>query len=99
MLPKHILDLQAAVEAANCCRVTYSHAKLVRNRIQESVWEGLVYVFRLYGHPKAMRCYAWQYRDGIEIKSVTMLEIPPAVSAESAVAEAMLQCVRARRVV
>ena len=90
MLPKHIFDLQAAVKAANCCSVTYSHAKLVRNRIQgEIVWEGLVYVFRLYGHPKAMRCYAWYHRDGKEVKSVTVLGIPPAVSAESAVKQAI----------
>ena len=27
----------------------------------ETVWEGLVQVFRLYGHPDAHRCYAWSY--------------------------------------
>ena len=37
------------------------------------------------GHPKAKRAYAWQYEEGKETKAVTVLEIPPADSPQTAV--------------
>jgi hypothetical protein len=48
-------------------------------------WQGTVAVFDLIRHPKAKRCYAWQYRDGFEWKSVAVLEIPPVYSPQTAV--------------
>jgi hypothetical protein len=49
-------------------------------------WEGQVSGFELIGHPKAKRPYAWSYRDGDKIKTVTALGLPPAISARGAVA-------------
>jgi len=51
----------------------------------QTAWEGTVEVFDLIGHPQATRAYAWSYRDGDQIKSVTILEIPPVDSPQSAV--------------
>ena len=48
-------------------------------------WGGFFRVFKLIQHPKAKRCYAWSYQDEKETKSVTVLEIPPVDSPESAV--------------
>ena len=59
---------------------------LVRELFNGQVaWEGRVRHFRLIDHPKAKRCYVWSYQDGKETKTVTVLEIPPVDSPESAV--------------
>lgn len=49
------------------------------------VWEGVVEVFKIDGHPKAKRCYAWSYQDKGETQFVTALEIPPVTSPQTAV--------------
>ena len=51
----------------------------------KTVWEGVVESFALTGHTKAKRCYAWSYQDNGETQYVNVLEIPPVVSAETAV--------------
>ena len=53
--------------------------------IGEVAWDGVVKSFRLVGHPKAQRCYAWSYEKNGETKYMTILELPPVDSAESAV--------------
>jgi hypothetical protein len=50
-----------------------------------TVWEGVVEVFAITGHPKAKCCYAWSYHDGKEDQFTTVLEIPPVDSPQSAV--------------
>jgi hypothetical protein len=53
-------------------------------------------VFDLTGHPKAKRCYAWSYGEPEEI--ITILELPPVDSPESAVkVGASYQIKKARR--
>ena len=49
----------------------------------ETAWKGNVEVFDLTGHPKAKRCYGWSY--GEPEQFITILEIPPVDSPESAV--------------
>ena len=56
---------------------------------QKVAWDGVVEVFRLVGHPKARRCYAWSYTEGKETRFVTVLEIPPVESAQTAVRAAI----------
>ena len=51
--------------------------------------DGAVEVFRLTGHPKAKRCYAWSFTEGKETRFVTVLEIPPVESAQTAVRAAI----------
>jgi hypothetical protein len=54
----------------------------------ETVWKGDVEVFDLTGHPKARRACAWSHLDGKNnerTRFVAVLEIPPVVSAETAV--------------
>jgi hypothetical protein len=60
----------------------------------ETVWEGIVEVFDLIGHPKANKAYAWsQDADNPDKPTyhVTVLHIPPAVSPETAVRAALIQ--------
>ena len=58
----------------------------------KTVWEGVVEVFELIGHPKAHRVYAWAH-DGERPKesSVAVLHIAPITSAAAAVRAALIQ--------
>jgi hypothetical protein len=54
----------------------------------QTVWKGEVEVFDLQGHPKAKRAYGWSHPEGPDDKGerfVTVLEIPPVTSPETAV--------------
>ena len=60
----------------------------------KTVWDGVVEVFRLKGHPKTDRIYAWihQTEDPEHPKHhVTVLHIPPVVSPQTAVQAAIVQ--------
>jgi hypothetical protein len=66
----------------------------------KTVWKGEVEVFDLTGHPKAKRCYAWSYpergKDQDE-RFVAVLELPPVVSAETAVRVQIVNDVKERK--
>jgi len=54
----------------------------------QAAWRGVVEVFALTGHPKAKRAYAWSHRagaDGSDERFVTVLELPPVTSPQTAV--------------
>jgi hypothetical protein len=60
----------------------------------QTVWDGIVEVFELKGHPKASRVYAWSHNtdDPQEPKRhVTVLHIGPVTSAVLAVKAAIVQ--------
>jgi hypothetical protein len=60
----------------------------------KTVWEGIVEVFDLHGHPKANTAYAWSHATddpATPKRHVTVLHIPPAVSPETAVRAAIVQ--------
>jgi hypothetical protein len=64
----------------------------------KTIWEGIVEVFDLHGHPKANTAYAWSHdtdNPDVPRRSVTVLHVPPAVSPESAVRLAIVQELRA----
>jgi hypothetical protein len=53
-----------------------------------TIWKGIVEVFNLIRHPNAKRCYAWSHPEGEDNKGerfVTVLEIPPVDSPQTAV--------------
>lgn len=58
----------------------------------QTVWDGVVEVFDLHGHPHTHRAYAWSHHtEGKEKRHVTVLHIPPAISPESAVKAVIVQ--------
>jgi hypothetical protein len=78
--------LQSAIRAIHGCDSHHLESVPVREVFNNLVaWEGVVEVFDLIDHPKAKRCYAWSYEDGDKIRSVTVLELPPVDSPETAV--------------
>jgi len=60
----------------------------------KTVWDGVVEVFELIGHPKAPKVYAWAHdtdNPKQPRKHVTVLHIPPVVSPILAVRAAIVQ--------
>jgi hypothetical protein len=87
---ERIRSLCEAVEKNENCAARHCYSVPVNERFQgETVWEGIVEVFELTNHPRAARCYAWRYQDGDETRYITILDVPPIVSAETAVRAAI----------
>jgi hypothetical protein len=85
----YIARLQVAVSQLHDCGAVWRSTVPVHEMFQgKTVWQGDVEVFDLNGHPKAKRAYAWSHLDGARDERerfVAVLEIPPVVSAETAV--------------
>ena len=65
----------------------------------ETVWEGVVEVFDLFGHPKAPRVYAWSHDTDDPDKPrrhITVLHVGPVASAAMAVRAAIREEFRNR---
>lgn len=86
---EYISELQAVIGKMHGCGSTWLETVPVHEVFKGStVWKGDVEVFALTGHPKAKRCFAWSHREGKDDQGeryVAVLEIPPVVSAETAV--------------
>ena len=52
-------EMRRAVESLHRCRATLVQSLPVRDKLRGKVWEGVVHVFDIEGHPKAKRAYAW----------------------------------------
>jgi hypothetical protein len=81
-------EIKKAILHFHGCEASHVETVHVQELFQDKLaWMGDVEVFTLSGHAKAKRCYAWGHPedkgDGWEI--TTVLEIPPVVSAETAV--------------
>lgn len=85
----YLAQVQVAVSQLHNCGATWRETVPVHEVFKgQTVWQGDVEVFDLTGHPKAKRCYAWSHLDGPKderTRFVAVLEIPPVVSAETAV--------------
>ena len=85
----YLRELTAKVRVLHGCKAVHVKSVPVTEISHGRVaWDGAVEVFDLTGHPNATRCYGWGYpgdakRDGLDV--VTVLEIPPVVSPETAV--------------
>jgi len=64
----------------------------------QTVWDGIVEVFQLHGHPMTDTAYAWSHSTDDQanpIRHITELHLGPVISAETAVRTAILQEFRA----
>lgn len=85
-MSERIENLRSFVEGACECPATHERSVPVKEMFgQQTVWEGVVESFTLTGHPKAERCYAWSYMEDGEPRYVTVIELPPVNSAQTAV--------------
>jgi len=86
---EYIERLKLAVEQLHKCSAVHVSTVPVHEKFKgQTVWRGEVEVFDLTGHPKAKRAYGWSHREGKNDEGerfVAVLELPPVVSAETAV--------------
>ena len=89
MSSPYIERLKMAVEQLHRCSAVHVASSPVHEVFNgKTVWKGDVEVFKIEKHPRAKRCYAWSHRAGEGDKGerfVTVLEIPPVVSPQTAV--------------
>lgn len=91
----HIDELREAIHKLHGGKATHSMSVPVKEVFKgETVWDGIVEVFHLEGHPKANTAYAWLHDTGdpkSPIKHVTVLHVPPVVSPLTAVRAFIVQ--------
>lgn len=96
----YISDLKDAIHRLHGAKASHVHSVPVKEVFQgETVWDGIVEVFDLTGHPKASRIYAWIHDTDDPAKPkrhVTVLHVPPVVSPLTAVRAAIVQELRER---
>lgn len=83
----YLTELKRAVEHMHGCQADHFATVTVHEVFRgQTVWKGDVEVFTLKNHPKAKRCFAWSHESGKDDRQfVAVLEIPPVVSAQTAV--------------
>lgn len=93
----YITELQDVIRKLHGVESRHVESVPVKEEFQgKTVWEGVVEVFELIGHPKASRLYAWSHAaNGQQTKHVTVLHIAPIMSAADAVRAAIVQEFRA----
>jgi hypothetical protein len=95
----HIEELRNVIRILHGVESTHRQSVPVKEVFNgRTVWEGIVEVFDLDGHPKANTAYAWSHAtddpDNPK-RHVTVLHVPPAVSPVDAVRLAIAQEFRA----
>lgn len=94
-MPNYIDELKDVIHRLHGVRSTHIESVPVKEMFEgRTVWEGIVEVFELHGHPKAPRVYAWAHDTGDPSKPrrhVTVLHIHPITSARDAVKAAIVQ--------
>jgi hypothetical protein len=97
----YIAELQAAILNLHGCESTYLESVPVIEEFNgETIWQGEVEVFEIRGHPRAKRCYAWGHVTGDNDQArryVTVLELPPVTSPQTAVRAGIMQEIKSAR--
>jgi hypothetical protein len=87
---ERLRELKEAIERGHNCRADHVESIPVTEMSGlRKVWEGVVEVFDVTNHSEANRCYAWRYFDGYDVQYVTVLQIPPVTSPQTAVQAAI----------
>jgi hypothetical protein len=96
MTPSGYIDeLQSVIRHLHGVESRHVESVPIKETFQgNTVWDGIVEVFELVGHPKAPKVYAWSHDTDNPKKPkrhVTVLHIAPILSAEAAVKAAIVQ--------
>jgi hypothetical protein len=91
----HIEELREVIHKLHGVTATHVESVPVHEMFQgKTVWDGIVEVFHLDGHPKTDTAYAWLHDTGEPDKPfrhVTVLRIKPALTPLAAVQAFILQ--------
>lgn len=83
----YISELQDVIRKLHGVESRHLESVSIKEEFQgKTVWEGVVEVFELIGHPKTSRLYAWSHdANGAKKRHVTVLHLAPIDSPEAAV--------------
>ena len=91
----YIEELRTVIWRLHGAEATHIESVPVKETFKgQTVWEGIVEVFDLVGHPTAHRVYAWTNESDDSSQSpqhVTVLHLHPIKSAQDAVRAAIVQ--------
>jgi len=91
----YLEELRDIIRRLHGAEATHVESVPVKEVFQgQTVWEGIVEVFDLAGHPTAHRAYAWAHEtDNPQkpVRHVTVLHLHPIKSAQDAVRAVILQ--------
>lgn len=89
----YIEELADAIRKMHGVKATHIESVPIKETHQgQTVWEGVVEVFELHGHPQATHAYAWMHETEEKLKRhIAVLKIPPVVSPVTAVRAAIVQ--------
>ncbi|PYV61120.1 MAG: hypothetical protein DMG97_44125 [Acidobacteria bacterium] len=89
----YIHELRNVIRELHGTESTHVESVAVKETFKgKTVWDGVVEVFELHGHPKATHAYAWISETEKQLKRhVAVLKIPPVVSPITAVRAAIVQ--------
>lgn len=90
----HIDELREAIHKVHGGTATHTESVPVKEVFNgQTVWDGVVEVFRLEGHALTNRVYAWMHDTGDpdKPKHVTVLHVDPALSPAKAVRAFIIQ--------
>jgi hypothetical protein len=91
----YLSELQDVIRRLHGVEAHHVESVSVKETFQgETVWEGIVEIFEIRGHPKAPKVYAWSYETDDPQKPrrhVAVLHIAPVTSAAAAVRAAIVQ--------
>src|SRR5438552_18581305 len=94
-MANYIDELKDVIRRLHGAEATHVESVPVKETFQgKTVWEGIVEVFDLHGHPKAAKVYAWAHETDDPqkpVRHVTVLHIHPIKSAQDAVRAVILQ--------
>jgi hypothetical protein len=93
-------QLKQAVEGMHGGTATLAQSVPVRETFEgKPVWEGVVHVFELAGHPTAIRAYAWSspIEGSTKRRFFAVLHQPPVDSPQAAVRAAIVAETLARK--
>lgn len=96
----YIEELKDIISRLHGVKAVHLESVPVKETFQgKTVWDGVVEVFEIKGHPKASKAYAWAHDTDDPLhpkRQVTVLHIPPVISPETAVRAAIVQEYRSR---
>jgi hypothetical protein len=86
-------QLKRAVEAQHGCTAMLIQSVPVKETFDgKTVWDGVVHVFQIHGHPQARKAYAWSspIEGSDKRRFFAVLHLPPVTSPVEAVRAAIV---------
>jgi hypothetical protein len=86
-------ELKKAVESQHGCTATFVQSAPVKETFEgATVWDGVVHVFQIHGHPQASKAYAWSspIEGSDKRRFFAVLHMPPITSPVEAVRAAIV---------